>query len=94
MSASNPQLIVFFCILGAAGSVTIGFAVSRLFGRNSEDDTSPHTLRNGDDAQRVYMRDVRLQNRMFAEQEARWAAKRPGYAGAGAGAVAAEGASY
>lgn len=84
MSASNPQLIVLFCIIGAASSVTIGFAVSRLFGRNSEDDTAPNTMRRAYDEQILYMRDVRIQNRMLAEQEARGGrsadryAKRPG----------------
>lgn len=84
MSASNPQLIVLFCIIGTASSVTIGFAVSRLFGRNSEDDTAPNTMRRAYDEQRLYMRDVRIQNRMLAEQEAMGSrsadryAKRPG----------------
>ena len=70
MSASNPQLIVLYCIIGAAASVTLGFAVTRLFGRNSEEETAPKTVRNAHDDQRVYMRDVRMLNRMFAEQEA------------------------
>jgi hypothetical protein len=71
MSTSSPQLIVLFCILGAAGSVTIGFAVSRLWGRNSEDDTAPKTImRDAHDDQRTYMRDVRMLNRVNAEQEA------------------------
>jgi hypothetical protein len=85
MSASNPQLIVLYCIIGAAASVTIGFAVSRLFGRNSEDETAPNTMRKAHDSQRVYMRDVRMQNRIFAEQDAmesrmadRMHGKRPG----------------
>jgi len=81
MSASNPQLIVLFCIIGAAGSVTIAYAISRLYGKNSEDDTAPHTLRNAYDQQRVYMRDVRIHNRMLAEQEAMEGrrGKRPGH---------------
>ena len=70
MSASNPQLIVLFCIIGAAGSVTIGFAISRLFGRNSEDDTAPSTMRKPLDDQTIYMREVRMHNRTSAEQEA------------------------
>jgi hypothetical protein len=81
MSASNPQLIVLYCIIGAAGSVTIAYAVSRLYGKNSEDDTAPRTLRNAHDQQRVYMRDVRMHNRMLVEQEAMEGrpGKRPGH---------------
>ena len=70
MSASSPQLIVLYCIIGAAGCITIAYVVSRLCGKNSEDATAPHTLRNAYDQQRVYMRDVRMHNRMLAEQEA------------------------
>ena len=83
MSASNPQLVVLFCIIGAAGSVTIAYAVSRLYGKNSEDDTAPRTLRNAYDQQRVYMRDVRMHNRMLAEREAMEGrrGKRPGHFG-------------
>lgn len=79
MSNSSSQLIVLYCILGAAASVTIGFAISRLYGRNQEEDTAVNTLRNPHDSQRVYMRDVRMHNRMDAEYEAgRWHGKRPG----------------
>lgn len=70
MSASSPQLIVLYCIIGAAASVTIGYSISRLFGHNEEDATASNTLRRAHDAQRIYMRDVRMQNRLFAEQEA------------------------
>ena len=86
MSASDPGLIVLFCILGAAGSVTVGFAITRLFGRNSEDDTAPKTVRSAHDDQRVYMRDVRIQNRMAAERDAmegRLAMGKQGYGGGG-----------
>jgi hypothetical protein len=78
MSASNPQLDVLICIIGAAGYVTNAYAISRLYGKNSEDDTAPHTLH---DQQRAYMRDVRMHNRMLAEQEAMEGrrGKRPGH---------------
>jgi uncharacterized membrane protein YraQ (UPF0718 family) len=78
MSASNPQLIVLYCIIGAAASVTIGFAVSRLFGRNSEDETAPNTMRKAHDSQRVYMRDVRMQDAMESRMADRMHGKRPG----------------
>jgi hypothetical protein len=78
MSASSPQLVVLFCIIGAAGSVTIAYAIWRLYGKNSEDNTTPYKV---NDQQRVYMRDVRMHNRMLAEQEAMEGrrGKRPGH---------------
>jgi hypothetical protein len=85
MSATSPQLVVLYCIIGAAASVTIGYSVSRLFGRNEEDATASNTLRRAHDAQRLHMRDVRMQNRLFAEQEAMSGTpgKMPRHVGAG-----------
>lgn len=70
MSTTSPQLIVLYCIIGAAASVIIGYSVSRLLGHNEEDATASNTLRRAHDAQRLYMRDVQMQNRLLAEQEA------------------------
>lgn len=52
-------VVVLLCILGAAASVTIGFAVNRLFGST---DANEGSFRAKQPAQLDYMREVRDRN--------------------------------
>lgn len=67
---SDPGLIVFFCILGSAALVVVGFAINHQFGTKTEDDEA-NLFRKMRDDQTEYMRQVRFQNLAWAEMEAR-----------------------
>jgi len=64
MSDALPDpVVVLLCILGAAGSVTIGYAVQRMF-RKADFEYADFNTTNP--AQEAYMREVRMRNQSMA----------------------------
>jgi hypothetical protein len=63
----SHNLIILFCILGAAALVLVGFAFQRLFGKGDAETPFNQQLPQ----QEAYMRDVRMRNQRWAFAEAR-----------------------
>ena len=68
-SQLNAPLVVFLVIIGAGFSVTMGFAINRLF-HLTDVQSDGSQLDNPSGSQRDYMRQVRLQNQTDALREA------------------------
>ena len=66
-SVSSPQIIVLFVILGAAGAVTVAYAIARFFIREEGAPLNPHDVPV---EQAEYMRQVRERGRAWAWEEA------------------------
>lgn len=61
-------LVVFLCILGAAATVTVGFAFQRLWGKKDE---PANGFKDSSNEQQQYMREVRQRGQIEAFGEAR-----------------------
>ena len=59
-SVNSPQIIVLFVIIGAAGAVTIAYAIARFFIKQDDRPLNPHDV---PPEQAQYMRDVRERER-------------------------------
>jgi hypothetical protein len=66
-SVNSPQIIVLFVIIGAAGAVTIAYAIARFFIKEEGRPLNPHDVPV---EQAEYMRQVREMGRNWAWEDA------------------------
>ena len=64
----DSSIVVLLCIIGAAATVTVGFAFQKLFGKP---DPATANFNEKKPEQEAYMREVRSRNMMAAIGEAR-----------------------
>jgi hypothetical protein len=62
MSGLSPNIVVLICIVAAAATVVMGFAVQKVWGKADDDVTFHHQ----NPQQMAYMREVRERNQVAA----------------------------
>lgn len=69
MGSLSPEIVVLICIVGAAATATIGFAIHRLFSKESSQEDY-FNQRSAE--QEAYMREVRQRTQMRAFSDSRF----------------------